>query len=165
MISLCKIKNKKKPRSFHCRSDLRWYKAGREFTHALWLEKKFPSGKKIWNVPESLHCVTWAVHRATTWLSHSQKSVRVKVSPVYFPLLLLWDDTAWHTSTTAVSCCTFNSVFYTPPALLFLFFVSVSHISFFLASFYIFILFITLSIFYSPQLYYESQTPNSSWEL
>lgn len=64
MISLCKIKNKnKKPRSFHCRSDLRWYKAGREFTHPLWLQKKFPSGKKIWNVPESLHCVTWAVHK------------------------------------------------------------------------------------------------------
>lgn len=63
MISLCKIKNKKKPRSFYCRSDLRWYKAGRQFTHPLSLEKKFPSGKKIWNVPESLYCVIWAVHK------------------------------------------------------------------------------------------------------
>lgn len=114
------VQNKKKPGSFYYISYLRWCRSGTKLTYPQGLKKKIPYGRKIWNVPESLHYVTWTVHKGHIFRAGESEGQS-------FPgeLSACSTETGWPEmqAPLGVSCCHFHSIFYTPPAFLHLFFV------------------------------------------
>lgn len=105
-------------------------------------EKKFPmegNHEMYWN-PYSLSYEL--PPRATAWLSSLMEDSEGQRSPSALSTCSTLRPPGMKWKHHGVSCCHFYSIFYTPPALMYLFFISVSHPTFFLASFYIFTLFI-----------------------